>query len=331
MTQDRRTFLKTSALATAAAATGVPFTTTVPFAQPAAGTQTMARGFVFATLQRANGYGLGVRTQRGVLDVVAAEQDLKEGAPTTITDVFEGRGNVEGLKRLVEKAKDSHFIALDKAAFGPAVTHPEKIIGVGLNYRKHAAETNSPLPKEPRLFTKFNTTLNSHGGTIAVSKEDAQKFDYEAELLIVIGKTAKNVSEADAQNYIFGYATGNDFSARDLQAQSILLGKSLDGAAPIGPWLVTSDLADGDNLKIECRVNGDVRQSSNTADMVFNCKQLVAYTSRYFTLKPGDIIFTGTPEGVILGKPKDQQVWLKPGDAVVTSIEKLGDLQFKLT
>ena len=132
---------------------------------------------------------------------------------------------------------------------------------------------------------------------------------------------------------IFGYATGNDFTARDLQSRSTqwMLGKSLDGSAPIGPWLVTSDLADGDNLKIECRVNGQVRQSSNTSDMVFNCKQLVSYASRYFTLKPGDLIFTGTPEGVISGYPKDKQVWLKAGDTLVTSIEKLGDLEFKLT
>ena len=111
----------------------------------------------------------------------------------------------------------------------------------------------------------------------------------------------------------------------------VLLGKSLDGSAPVGPWLVTADLADGDNLKIECRVNGEVRQSSNTSDMVFNCRQLVSYISRYFTLKPGDIIFTGTPEGVIAGYPKDKQVWLKAGDKIVTSIEKLGDLTFTLT
>ena len=151
--------------------------------------------------------------------------------------------------------------------------------------------------------------------------------------MIVIGRRARNVSEADAINYIFGYATGNDFTARDLQSRSTqwMLGKTLDGAAPVGPWLVTADQVDGDNLKIECRVNGEVRQSSSTSDMVFNCKQLVSYISRYMTLKPGDIIFTGTPEGVISGYPKDKQVWLKPGDKVVTSIEKLGELSFTLT
>ncbi len=331
---DRRTFLKTTALAGAAAAAGVPFTATAPLAQKAAvGPQTMARGFVFATLRRPNGYGLGVRTDRGVLDVAAAEQELKEGAPTTISDVLDGKGDIEGLRRLTQKAKDSHFVAIDKAAFGPSVTHPEKIICVGLNYRKHAAETNNPVPKAPILFNKFNTALNFHGGLIAVSKEKGQQFDYEAELVIIMGRTARNVSEADAPNYIFGYCTGNDFTARDLQSRTSqwMLGKSGDGYAPVGPWLVTADLADGDNLKIECRVNGEVRQSSSTSDMVFNCKQLVSYASRYFTLKPGDLIFTGTPEGVISGYPKDKQVWLKAGDTLVTSIEKLGDLEFKLT
>lgn len=151
--------------------------------------------------------------------------------------------------------------------------------------------------------------------------------------MIVIGRMARNVSEADAPNYIFGYASGNDFTARDLQSRSSqwMIGKTLDGSGLVGPWLVTADQVDGDNLKIECRVNGEVRQSSNTNDMVFNCKQLVSYISDYMTLRPSDIIFTGTPEGVIAGYPKDKQTWLKPGDRIVTSIEKLGDLHFTLT
>jgi 2-keto-4-pentenoate hydratase/2-oxohepta-3-ene-1,7-dioic acid hydratase in catechol pathway len=109
-----------------------------------------------------------------------------------------------------------------------------------------------------------------------------------------------------------------------------MIGKSGDGWAPLGPWLVTADQVDGDNLKIELKVNGETRQSSNTSDMVFGCKKLVSYISKHMTLKPGDIIFTGTPEGVISGYPKDEQVWLKPGDKVTTSIEKLGELYFQL-
>jgi 2-keto-4-pentenoate hydratase/2-oxohepta-3-ene-1,7-dioic acid hydratase in catechol pathway len=340
MEQDRRTFLKTTAVAGAAAAAGA--TLSVPArAQGAAATAAdgaMPREFVFATLRRPQGYGLGIRTDRGVLDVAAAEQQFHENAPTTIDAVLKGQGDLAGLRRLLEKARASTaagslFVPIDRAEFGPCVTNPEKIVCIGLNYRKHAAETGNPVPKQPILFNKFNTALNQHGGTIAVAYDDAKQFDYEAELVIVIGREARNVSEADAPSYIFGYATGNDFTARDLQRRSTqwMLGKTLDGSAPVGPWLVTADQCDGDNLKIECRVNGEVRQSSNTSDMVFNCKQLVSYISKYMTLKPGDIIFTGTPEGVISGYPKDKQVWLKPGDKVVTTIEKLGDLAFTLT
>jgi 2-keto-4-pentenoate hydratase/2-oxohepta-3-ene-1,7-dioic acid hydratase in catechol pathway len=340
MTHDRRTFLKTTGLVGMAAMTGASLTTDA-VAQTAPGAselKELPKGMTFATLRRPDGLGLGVRTDRGVLDVTAAERDFREGAPTTIDAVFKGQGDINGLNRLADKARasasaDRYFVAADKAAFGPCVTNPEKIICIGLNYRKHIAEMNAQVPKMPVLFSKYNTALNSHGGTVDVSETDGVQFDYEAELVIVIGRTARNVSEADAANYIFGYATGNDFTARDLQRRSTqwLIGKSLDGSAPVGPWLVTADLADGDNLKIECRVNGEIRQSSNTSDMVFNCKQLVSYSSKYFTLRPGDIIFTGTPEGVIAGYPKDKQAWLKPGDKVVTSIEKLGELSFTLT
>jgi 2-keto-4-pentenoate hydratase/2-oxohepta-3-ene-1,7-dioic acid hydratase in catechol pathway len=339
MDQDRRTLLKAGGLMGAAALTGAGGTalSSPTLAQaPRATPQDLPRGMTFATLWRDNGYGLGLRTDRGILDVVTAEKDFREGAPTTITDVFLGNGDIGGLRRLEAKARasaDRYFVAEQSAQLGPCVTNPEKIVCIGLNYRKHAAETGQPVPALPILFNKFNNTLNAHRGEIAVSKEPAEKFDYEAELVIVMGRTARNVSEVDALSYVFGYATGNDFTARDLQSRSSqwMLGKSCDGFAPVGPWLVTADQVDPNALKIECRVNGEVRQSSNTADMVFNCKQLVSYISKHMTLRPGDIIFTGTPEGVISGYPKEKQVWLKPGDKVTTSIEKLGDLEFVLT
>ena len=341
MKSDRRTFLKTTGVVGGALLAGVGSGTapTPAVAQAATGSSSgapagsMARGMTFCTLRREAGYGLGLRTARGILDVVAAEQAFKEGAPTSITAVLAGQGDISALKRLADKASAQHFVSEDKAKFGPCVTDPEKIVCIGLNYRKHAAETGNPVPKQPILFNKYNTALNCCGGEIAVSKEKAVKFDYEAELVIVLGRTARNIAEADAAAHIFGYCTGNDFTARDLQSVSSqwMLGKSLDGSGPIGPWLVTADQVDGDNLNIECRVNGEVRQSSNTSDMVFNCKQLVSYISHHMTLKAGDIIFTGTPSGVISGYPKDKQVWLKPGDKLVTSIEKLGDLTFTLT
>ena len=185
---------------------------------------------------------------------------------------------------------------------------------------------------DDKLFRAYPKTVGDCPN-FSVSAEKGTNFDYEAELVIVIGRTGRNISEADALKYVFGYCTGNDFTARDLQARSTqwLLGKSLGGSGVIGPWLVTSDLVDGDNLNISLKVNGEERQNSTTADLLFNCKQLVSYISDYFTLKPGDLIFTGTPSGVISGYPANKRVWLKPGDRVVTSIEKLGDLSFTLS
>ena len=164
--------------------------------------------------------------------------------------------------------------------------------------------------------------------------EVAKNFDHEVELVMVIGKLAKNVSEADALSFVAGYCTGNDFTARDLQLETggqWMAGKTPDQFAPLGPYLVTADQIDPDKLAIECRVNGETRQSSNTSDFIFNARQQISYISRILTLRPGDIIFTGTPEGVIQGKPKEKRVWLKAGDKLACSLEKLGELEFTLT
>ncbi len=147
-------------------------------------------------------------------------------------------------------------------------------------------------------------------------------------------RQARNVSEADALDHVAGYAIGHDFSARDLQLETggqWMVGKTLDGFAPIGPYFVSADLVgDPNNLAIETRVNGEVRQSDNTRNFIFNTQTMIAYMSRIFSLEPGDIIFTGTPSGVILGMPKEKQVWLKAGDRIESSIEKLGVLKFDL-
>ena len=297
----------------------------------------MPRGMTLATIRRGGELSLALKTERGLLDVRKAESAFHEKAPTTIDEVIR-RGGGAQLQALLAKAATSPqkdlFIDEGKADFGPCVTNPEKIICVGLNYRKHAAETGNPVPARPILFNKYNTALNGHRGIIRVSQEAAEQFDYEVELVIVMGRAARNVSEADALSYVLGYCTGNDFTARDLQRVSSqwMLGKTLDGSAPIGPYLVSADqVPDPNRLKIECRVNGEVRQSSNTADMVFGCANLVSYISRYFTLKPGDIIFTGTPEGVISAYPKERQVWLKAGDRLTSTLEGLGELQFSLS
>jgi 2-keto-4-pentenoate hydratase/2-oxohepta-3-ene-1,7-dioic acid hydratase in catechol pathway len=335
MKRGRRTFLKTAGLAATAGALG-PSAGTSRAAPSSAGAGDMPNGMTVVTLRREAELSLGVKTRRGILDVKKAEAVFALKAPTTIEEVF-ARGGGASLRALVDRAERAEqnelFLAGDAVDYGPCVTRPEKIICVGLNYRKHAAETGSAVPSQPILFNKYNTALAGHRSVIRVSQEDAREFDYEVELVIVIGRLARNVNEANALDYVFGYCTGNDFTARDLQRRSgqWMLGKSLDGFAPIGPDLVTADLVPDPNaLKLECRVNGELRQSSNTSDMVFGCRTLVSYISRYFTLKPGDIIFTGTPKGVIAGYPKDKQVWLKPGDRVTSTIERLGELEFAL-
>jgi 2-keto-4-pentenoate hydratase/2-oxohepta-3-ene-1,7-dioic acid hydratase in catechol pathway len=337
MREDRRRFLKTAGVAggAALAATGRvlgPSSAEAASSGGAAPNGDLPKQMTFVTIRRGAELSLGIKTDRGILDVRRAESALKTKAPTTIDDLLQGRaGGAAALARLVERAgknPNGVYVAESAVELGPSVTRPEKIICVGLNYRRHAAEVGQPVPTVPILFNKYSSALAGHRGVVNVSQQPAEKFDYEVELVIVMGKTARNVAPADALSYVFGYCTGNDLTARDLQARTSqwMLGKSLDGFGPIGPYLVTADqIADPNNLKIECRVNGEVRQSSNTSDMVFNCASLIAYISRHFTLVPGDIIFTGTPEGVISGYPKDKQVWLKPGDKVTSTIEKLGE------
>lgn len=340
MSSNRRSFIQSSvAVAGATAFVAAPGTAAAAHRSAAVPPklQPLPTGMTFATLRLQHGLSLGLKDGDRALDVALAESHFKLGTPTTMDDLLHGRGDVSALPRLLAKAKASgskFFIDQAQLAFGPCVTNPEKIVCVGLNYRAHVAEANQKLPPVPILFNKFNSALNHHGGVIEVSKERvAKSFDYEAELVIVMGKTARDVSEQDALSYVFGYCTGHDFSARDLQSESSqwMVGKAGDGWGPLGPWLVTADQVDPDNLKIECLVNGETRQSSNTSRMIFDCKKLVSFASQRMTLRPGDVIFTGTPEGVIVGYPKEKQVWLKAGDKVLTRIEKLGELEFKLT
>ena len=183
----------------------------------------------FTTLRRAEAYGLGIRTDRGILDVAAAEKDFAAGAPTTITAVFKGIGDWEKLHVLVDRAKarssgERYFIPEEKAAFGPCVTDPEKIVCIGLNYRRHAAETGQPVPKQPILFNKYNSALNCCGGTVVVSREKATQFDYETELVIVMGRRARNVSEADFSSPSFP-SRGNLHIRAILYRRCILLRK----------------------------------------------------------------------------------------------------------
>ena len=297
----------------------------------------MAHGLTLLTIHRGGDYRLGVKTGKGILDVAEAATRLGMAAPASMDDLLQNEDGPR-LQAVVDAALQSGitrsaFLEESSIEYGPVVSRPEKIICIGLNYRRHAKEVNLAIPKQPVLFSKFNNTLSAHRRPIRLPVEVASKFDYETELVIVMGRTAKNVSPDDAPSYVAGYCTGNDFSARDLQFDTggqWLVGKTPDQFAPLGPYLVTADQVKPDKLKIECRVNGELRQSSSTDDFIFKSAEIISYISRHMTLRPGDIIFTGTPEGVILGYPKEKQAWLKAGDQIECSVEKLGELQFEL-
>ena len=296
-------------------------------------------GARIANLRKDGGYALGVETERGVLDVGASARAFGMTAPADVDDLLQNGRGAE-LRAVMEAARSepTRAVLLDFAAasFAPLVTRPEKIICMGFNYREHAKETGTAVPKIPPLFNKFNNALNHHGGTIALPTRVARQFDYETELVIVFGKECRNATEENALDFVAGYATGNDFSARDLQTATsqFMIGKTSDGFAPIGPWLVTRDrVPDPNDLKLKTVVNGQTRQDWSTNDMIFNCRQLISFASGIMTLKPGDVMFTGTPQGVIFGEktPREERRWLMAGDEIVSSLEGLGELRFSLT
>ena len=269
---------------------------------------------------------LGIKTERGVIDVGQAAEKSRIEAPADMMQVIlQGK---DALLKLAEIEKSAvQVIEEEKIEFAPCLINPEKILCVGLNYRKHVEETQYDRSEFPVIFSMFNNALAGHKQKIKLPKA-SKKYDYEAELVVVIGKEAFCVKEEEALSYVFGYTAGNDLSARDLQVRTSqwLIGKTCDGFAPIGPYITTADEVDPNNLNIQSEVNGKLRQSANTAEMIFDCAAIVSYISQFMTLKPGDIIFTGTPSGVIIGEPKGQRVWLKAGDEITVTIENIGAL-----
>jgi len=197
-----------------------------------------------------------------------------------------------------------------------------------LNYRKHAEETGQPLPTVPTMFPKYRNALIANGAQIVLPRNNPDNVDYENELTIIIGKRCKYVTESEALDYVAGYTIMNDVSARDLQMQTSQwgAGKAVDTFAPLGPALVpASEIGNPQKLAIKTRLNGKVVQDSNTSDMVFTCAQIVAFLSNFMTLEPGDVIATGTPEGV--GFKRNPPLFLKDGDIIELEIEKLGILR----
>ncbi len=214
---------------------------------------------------------------------------------------------------------------------GSCIVKPGKFVAIGLNYSDHAAETGAKVPSEPIIFTKATSCINGPNDDIEISS-NSKKMDWEVELGIVIGRDTKNISEKDAPNHILGYCLINDISEREWQIEKMgqwVKGKSHDTFGPIGPYLVTKDeISDINNLSMSLDVNGKRMQTGNTGTMIFNVFFIVSYLSKYMSLQPGDVITTGTPPGVGMGKKP--QVFLKAGDKMRLSIEHLGEQNSKV-
>ena len=250
-------------------------------------------------------------------DVSAFIQDYNES-------FFENNG-LEALAKIIKDNKDQLPVVPENTRLGSPVARPSKIVCIGLNYAKHAKETNAPIPKEPIIFFKSTTSLIGPNDTIVIPKNSV-KTDWEVELAFVIGKKASYVEVDDAMNYVAGYAVHNDVSEREFQLErggTWDKGKGCDTFAPIGPWLVTKDeIANPHNLCLWLKLNNKIMQDGNTDDLIFNIPFLVSYISQFMTLLPGDIISTGTPAGVGLGFSPN--IYLKQGDVVELGIDGLG-------
>ena len=257
-----------------------------------------------------------------LVDLAAADPSLPAGLGGLLAAERAGR-----LADLAAGAPEAARVQLDQVRLAAPVPPPSKIIGIGLNYRDHAAETGQELPARPTVFAKFPNALTGPCDPIVLPAE-SNAVDYEAELGVVIGRRARSVPEDEALSYVGGYLAVNDVSARDVQnwTSQWSLGKSFDTFAPVGPFLVTAaEVPDPQKLEIETRVNGVTMQHSNTSNMVFTVAALVSQLSAVMTLEPGDIIATGTPGGI--GGAQDPPLFLKDGDIVEVEIERLGCLR----
>ena len=282
-------------------------------------------------------FGPKVKKEEAVWDVLKIQQELNvlPSFPSTIIEgISLGFDFVEQARKLVEAARKSDNVESFKQSFteiewlAPIPRTPKNILCVGKNYNEHAIEMGEEkAPENILVFTKAPTAIAADEATLPVHAGITDSLDYEGELAIVIGKRGQNIPKALAFDYIFGYTIGNDLSARDVQYRhgQYFLGKSLDGTCPLGPYLVSKDeIPDPQNLSIVTKVNGEIRQNSSTKHMMFPVADIISIVSQYVTLEPGDIILTGTPEGV--GKGMNPPKYLKAGDEVKVSIEGIGTL-----
>ena len=265
---------------------------------------------------------LGVQTARGVVDLTAA------GCPLRMDELIAGAD----LAPVAALAADPALPLVSEPVFANVVDKTGKLVCVGLNYAEHARKTNMPLPEYPVLFSKFDNALVHSGAAVELPGWE-ESYDYEAELVIVVGRSAWGLDEKEAAASIFGYTCGNDISCRDPQMRSgqWMIGKTMPGFGPCGPVIVTADEFDaGQPHPVRSYVNGELRQNGTTDDMIFSCAKIVSYASHYIRLEPGDLIFTGTPSGVALEKKGEPGCWLKPGDTVDIEIGGIGVLRNKM-
>jgi 2-keto-4-pentenoate hydratase/2-oxohepta-3-ene-1,7-dioic acid hydratase in catechol pathway len=274
---------------------------------------------------------LGALTETGLVDLRTAARNLGVASDTFADMLFflaAGESAATEARRLVKETPPGAVVAMTGIRLLPPIPRPGKIIAIGLNYRDHQIESGAKeMPKAPMIFAKFTSSIAAAEEAIIIPPGDPQ-VDYEAELAVVIGKRGKAIPETQALDYVAGYMPLNDVSARAWQFadKQWVRGKSCDTFCPTGPYLTTSDeIADPQNLAIRTRVNGSTLQDSNTSRMIFKVPQLIAHISASITLEPGDIIATGTPEGV--GAFRNPPIFLKAGDVVEVEIEKLGVLR----
>jgi acylpyruvate hydrolase len=274
---------------------------------------------------------LGALTNIGVVHLESAAASMgfaTEAFRDSSSFLSAGDAAIQQAQKVVQAAAQSAFTALSSVKLRAPVPRPGKIVAVGLNYRDHSIEAGAKeLPKTPIIFAKFPTSISGPGDSIVLPHGDSQ-VDYEAELAVVIGKKTKAISAAEALQNVAGYMPLNDVSARTWQFadKQWVRGKSCDTFCPTGPYLTTRDeISDPQSLSISARVNGTTLQDSNTSRMIFGVAALIEFISASITLEPGDIIATGTPEGV--GVFRTPPIFLKPGDIVEIEIEKLGLLR----
>lgn len=253
--------------------------------------------------------------------------DLVEGVRTIADLIRGGESALAALRQALQANAPWPSVDPSLATTLPAIPQPANIIAIGRNYEDHASEEAVPAPTRPEMFLKHTSSVSADRAPIAWDPDYAENVDWEAELAVVIGRDARDVDVADALDYVFGYSVLNDVTARDLQFADAqwARGKSLDGFAPVGPWIVTRDeIEDPQRLRVTCFLNDLVVQEATTADMFFSVAEIISFCSRAFTLKAGDLIATGTPGGV--GAFRTPPIWLRDGDTVTVRVEDIGTL-----